>query len=161
MPSSSNPTALVEVDVVHGHAVHRRLGVRERAEDQERAIPHGGREAARRDLLADRPPRPMPMRVRPGPGIARDFATHPNVELRGRNAHAKSTPDVERHHVVQPERTHRVPKRRRIQSEVEQRADRHVAAHAGERVEIRHLHRRMLVATPVMRCYGSTFQRPR
>src|SRR5262245_36957154 len=66
-----------------------------------------------------------------------------DAELRGREvtAHHAFTGDLD---AVKPEGRDRIPHRIERHAEIEERTDGHVAAHAGERVEVRDAHARCL-----------------
>ena len=73
------------------------------------------------------------------PRLVRMFPVHAHVELRRADSRSRDALHVDRD-TVEAERGDRLAHARERETEIEQRAHGHVAAHAGERVEICDLH---------------------
>jgi len=125
---------LVELDRVGGDAMHAPLGLGQACEDGERALLHRRGQAAPGEQVADLRPGAVPVVVRGRP-LVRALAVHARVELGRRDARARHALDRDLD-TGERERRDRLAQRRERQAEVEQRAHRHVAADARERVQV-------------------------
>ena len=110
------------------------LGLGQACEDGERALLHRRGQAAPGEQVADLRPGAVPVVVRGRP-LVRALAVHARVELGRRDARARHALDRDLD-TGERERRDRLAQRRERQAEVEQRAHRHVAADARERVQV-------------------------
>ena len=117
----------MEVDLFERHAVNRGLGERHLAEDRFGRLPGAGRQVAAREDRFD---------VRQEAVIVLVLGQH--VHLHGGEPAPLDALHFEPHR--QPQRGDGVLQRGFFDADIDERAERHVAADAAEAIEVRHLH---------------------
>jgi DnaK suppressor protein len=146
---------LVELDVVGRDAVDAALGLGEPREDRECVGAHPIRQPApleERTNVAIRPMRVVVV-MRMPTRLVGMLSVHAHVEFRRADSRPRDALSVDRD-AVEAERGDRVAHAREREAEIEQRAHGHVAAHAGERVEICDLHPASPIAPPPVGWYS-------